>query len=297
MPLFHLNNERLALTVSSHGGTILNLEAKTPQGSVHLLRPAKINEQTNALQSGCFPLVPFANRIANNQFDFNGKHYQLKANTDWDRHYLHGDAWLNEWSCPERSSQLLILEYQHSHGIYQYHTRQRFVLNDTSLDVTLEVTNIGPDPMPFGLGWHPYFPLTEHTTVQADASGYWLEKSEWLAGDYCSELPAEFNFNQPNLLPRKWVNNGFNGWSGGAIIRWPEHHIQLTMATSPPCPVYFIFISDPKFDAGYDFDFFCLEPMSHAANAHNASDSGGLKSLRPKESMSLTMTLEATLIE
>ncbi|NYY74572.1 hypothetical protein DMH88_12130 [Escherichia coli] len=39
--------------------------------------------------------------------------------------------------------------------------------------------------------------------------------------------------------------------------------------TTPPAPCYFIFVSDPAFDKGYAFDFFCLEPMSHAPDDHH----------------------------
>ena len=296
MPLFYLNNENLKLVVSSHGGTILSFEIETPNGFVPLLRPVEIHEQTPASQSGCFPFIPFGNRVEGNQFNFDNVHYQLNANTNGDYHYLHGDGWLNEWHGLTHSTQHLVISYQHMQGIYQYHTQQTFSLNASTLEMTLTVTNIGTKTMPFGLGWHPYFPMTAQTTVQATANGYWLKKKGWLPSEYRSQLPAELDFNQPNHLPHKWVNNGFNGWSGNAIIHWPEQHAQLTMTTYPPCPVYFIFVSDPQFDENNHFDYFCLEPMTHAANAHNMPDRKGLQNLKPNESMTLTMTLTAELI-
>ncbi|WP_159565773.1 aldose 1-epimerase [Budvicia diplopodorum] len=289
MTLFTLSNDQLELSVSSAGGAIEGFYGRNGGASVALLRPGK--GSGSAIQSSCFPLVPFANRVNGNRFSFEGKTYRLTPNTEWDTHYLHGDGWLNEWQCLEHTQHELLLEYQHSQGIYRYVARQHFRLRDNELDVTLSVTNQGEDALPFGLGWHPYFPLTKHTTVQAKSGGYWLEEAHWLAGEHQTTLPADIDFNQPSPVPRRWVNNGFSGWDGNATIHWPEHQWSLTMETEPACPCYFIFVSDPAFDQGYDFDFFCLEPMSHAANDHNVQGAGGLKRLMTNDTLTQTMRL------
>lgn len=297
MSLFTLTNPQLSLKVSTHGGSIIQLVAHRNGADLPLLRPAKVSPDTPPLQSGCFPLVPFGNRVNGNQFDFNGTRYPLKPNTDWDAHYLHGDGWLQEWRCAEHDDWHLLLEFSHHHGAYQYRALQRFELVDNQLEVTLSVTNLGKVAMPFGLGWHPYFPLDEDTQLQANAAGYWLEEAQWLAGEHQADLPEDVQFSTAKTLPRRWVNNGFSGWDGQAKIIWPSHQQQLSLSTEPACPVYFVFVSDPKFDRGYDFDFFCFEPMSHAANGHNMADLGGLKVLEPHETLTQTMTLtsESTL--
>jgi galactose mutarotase-like enzyme len=66
------------------------------------------------------------------------------------------------------------------------------------------------------------------------------------------------------------------------------------MQTDPPVPCYFIFVSDPAFDRGYAFDFFCLEPMSHAPDDHHRPGGGQLTTLLPRETTSLKMTLTVT---
>lgn len=297
MSLFTLTNPQLSLKVSTHGGSIIQLVAHRNGADLPLLRPAKVSPDTPPLQSGCFPLVPFGNRVNGNQFDFNGTRYPLKPNTDWDAHYLHGDGWLQEWRCAEHDDWHLLLEFSHHHGAYQYRALQRFELVDNQLEVTLSVTNLGKVAMPFGLGWHPYFPLDEDTLLQANAAGYWLEEAQWLAGEHQADLPEDVQFSTAKTLPRRWLNNGFSGWDGQAKIIWPSQQQQLSLSTEPACAVYFVFVSDPKFDRGYDFDFFCFEPMSHAANGHNMADLGGLKVLEPHETLTQTMTLtsESTL--
>jgi len=44
------------------------------------------------------------------------------------------------------------------------------------------------------------------------------------------------------------------------------------------------------FDPGYAYDFFCFEPMSHSADAHNGKG-GGLVVLCPGETLSGTMRM------
>jgi 3-phenylpropionate/trans-cinnamate dioxygenase subunit alpha len=112
-----------------------------------------------------------------------------------------------------------------------------------------------------------------------------------LAGEFCEQLPQELDFNQPAPLPRQWVNNGFAGWNGQARIEQPQEGYAIIMETTPPAPCYFIFVSDPAFDKGYAFDFFCLEPMSHAPDDHHRPEGGDLIALAPGESTTSEMSL------
>ena len=87
------------------------------------------------------------------------------------------------------------------------------------------------------------------------------------------------------------MNNGFSGWDGIATIRQPELGYQLSMTTEPPAPCYFVFVSDPAFDQGYKFDFFCFEPMSHAPDDHHRPGFGQLTVLARGESLRQKMVL------
>jgi galactose mutarotase-like enzyme len=290
MAMFYLDNDSLSLVVSSLGGSVLKLAARSAGREIPLLRPAALNATTPAGQAGCFPLVPFGNRVNQNRFSFEGRDYVLSANTAGDRHYLHGDGWLQQWQCIEQRSDFLRLRYQHRQGPYQYRVDQCFTLERQQLRLELTVEHRGENPMPYGLGWHPFFPLTPHTRLQAAADACWLEAEEWLPG-VKAPLGEDMDFNRLAGLPRRWLNNGFSGWNGQANIQWPEQGIELQMNTEPACPVYFIFISDPAFDPGYQFEFFCLEPMTHAANGHNMPGLGGLRRLVKGERFSQTLLL------
>lgn len=190
----------------------------------------------------------------------------------------------------------LCLVYEHRSGVYHYRVSQAFHLTADTLTVTLSVTNKGAETLPFGTGWHPYFPLSPQTRIQAQASCYWREQEQWLAGEFCEQLPQELDFNQLAPLPRQWVNNGFAGWNGQARIEQPQEGYAIIMETTPPAPCYFIFVSDPAFDKGYAFDFFCLEPMSHAPDDHHRPEGGDLIALAPGESTISEMSLRVALL-
>lgn len=289
MTLYTLENETLRLQIAEQGGAIEGLWWRNLGKSVPVLRPGR--KSGIAVESSCFPLVPFGNRVSGNRFTSALGEHRLQPNVEWDSHYLHGDGWLNAWRCLEQSPTQLTLEYVHPQGVYRYTAQQVFTLNENGIEVELIVTNDG-DSLPFGLGWHPYFPLSPETRVQAHTNGYWLEKEHWLTGEHQDRLPSELDFNHPAPLPGHWVNNGFSGWDGAAAIQQPDLGYQLSMTTEPPAPCYFVFVSDPAFDKGYAFDFFCFEPMSHAPDDHHRPGFGQLNTLLCGESMRQKMTLK-----
>lgn len=292
MSLFRLENQYLMLTVSSLGGSVLALRAKNTGEGVDLLRPCAQDEQTPAAQSGCFPLVPFGNRVKGNAFTYGGEHYRLQPNTA-DAHYLHGDGWLASWECLEHCAERLVLAFEHQDENYHYRAQQTFELRGSELMLSLAVTNLAAAPMPFGLGWHPFFPLSNDTLLTASTCGYWLEDTQFLSGQFQPVTPPELDFSTASTLPRHWVNNGLSGWDGRATVCWPAKCQRLHLTTTPPCPVLFLFLSDPEFDPEYCFDFFCIEPMSHAANAHHLPDIGGLVPLSQGESLTQNMRLRS----
>ena len=46
---------------------------------------------------GAYPLIPYANRVANGRFSFGGEDFQLGLNFAGHPHSLHGNAWMRVW--------------------------------------------------------------------------------------------------------------------------------------------------------------------------------------------------------
>lgn len=281
MAIVELKNGTLSLRVSTGGGIVLGFWWDVEGGRIPLLREAP-SDSAGALASGCYPLVPLGNRVKGNRFSFGGRDYSFEPNTDWDKHYLHGEGWQSAWSLISQTGSAVELAFSHRGGgtPYVYDAKQSFSLSDAGLEMRLTVENKGDVALPFGLGWHPYFPMTPATTLLAPASKFWTEVEGWLPGE-ATAIPADLDFSSPAPLPNHWVNNGFEGWSGEALISWPERGTQLRLTADPLFRHAFVFVSDTAFDTAFKRDYFCFEPMSHLANGHNLPGLGDLTVLEP----------------
>ncbi|MDP8997501.1 MAG: aldose 1-epimerase [Pseudomonadota bacterium] len=284
---YSLVGEGLCARVSALGGAIVDASFE----DIAILRPWGDDGPFSVGQAGSFPLVPFGNRVAGNVFSFDGRNYQLVPNTNWDRHHLHGDGWQSLWSVVVQKSSAIELALEHRGPIYTYAAKQQIEIANGLLTLTLSVTNLAERTMPFGLGHHPFFPLTPKTTLTAPAQMYWTEKVDFLP-DALDKIPTDLDFSGPRHLPRHWVNNGFEGWTGSAEIVWPEHGLAAELTAGPEFSRYFIFVSGTHFDASFRNDYFCFEPMTHSADAHHLADLGGLRRLQPGESLSTQFSIK-----
>ena len=215
MSVFTLENEKLGLHVSTDGAAIWRFFAKGRVAELSLMRAPAANVARHAGWSACFPLAPFGNRVQDNRFEFEGLAYTLAPNTDWDQHYLHGDGWISEWSVAERGPNRarVVMGNDCTQSPYTYDATQTFALDGSTLTLGLEVVNRGTLALPFGLGWHPYFPLAAGTTLRACASAMWLEGADWLPTEKVA-VRTDLDFRTARELPRRWVNHGFEGWNG-----------------------------------------------------------------------------------
>lgn len=252
-----------------------------------LLRDGSGHEGDPA-RSSCFPLLPFGNRVRGNRFTVGDQAFGLAPNQPWDPHYLHGDGWLSLWAMERVDHATLRFTLRHPAAPgepYAYDAAIDYALTAApALAVTMTLRNRAATAMPFGLGLHPYIPLTPKTRLHAPAERFYTEEAGFLPGPEAS-MPADLNFANPSPLPRRWINNGFAGWNGQARITWPERRLALDIAADAAFSHYVLFMSDTAFEPGFAGDSFCFEPMTHQADGHHAADLGGLVLLAPDEDL------------
>jgi aldose 1-epimerase len=148
-------------------------------------------------------------------------------------------------------------------GPFHYEAALGYRIDERALITTLAVTNTGQESLPFGLGFHPWFPRTAATVLQAPARAVWAETDRHLrSGSAPVGIPEEWDFAKPRPLPEAWINNSFVGWDGHARIAWPDRGIALDV-TARGLETYVLF--SPNGAAEY----FCFEPVSHVVDAHN----------------------------
>lgn len=277
--LIALENDRLALRVSTQGGAVV--DGYTSDGRPLLRAALKPGEAFDVLKSACFPLVPIGNRVEGNGFYLGGKHYAFEPNTD-EPFYIHGDGWLGEWTVEDASDTELRLSFeqtQPANSPHIYRAVQTIRLSDATLSLHLGVESRGAEAMPFGIGFHPYFPRTAGTLITAPANAWWTEAPNHMPVAR-QAIPENADFSKPRTLPPHWLNNCFEGWNGRARIVWPETGLSAEIAADPIFSRYMLYAPDS------DPGFFCLEPMSHAPNALAMAGPAGLHVLAPGEVLS-----------
>lgn len=110
-------------------------------------------------------LFPFANRIKDGLYSFNGEEYQLEINHKKENNAIHGLVYdktfkvVNEYITDHEA--VITLEYEEinkSKGFpFTYTIRLIYTLKDNGIKLNVSIKNTDSKPFPFTLGWHPYF--------------------------------------------------------------------------------------------------------------------------------------------
>lgn len=269
------------------GGSIVAFRSEGRRGGVDWMRPTDpaALAKGDVLGTACFPLVPYSNRIRDAAFRFDGR--AVRLDHAWP-HALHGHGWLAPWQVEAATADAAVLSFTRPAGDWPwaYRAEQAFVLRDSRLDVTLSLRNLGTTPMPAGLGLHPYFPRTPGTKLTAAIASIWETDA--------AVLPTALVEPDRARDPRRGLavdsvplDNCYAGWSGRAVIEWPERRARLTMSGQGPCDVLVVYTPSGR-------PFFCAEPVSNATDAVNLAAQGrqdtGLRVLQPGERLAALFT-------
>jgi aldose 1-epimerase len=279
---------RLRLELSpSIGGSISVFEWTKGQSSRSILRESNTPLE-NVLAAASFPLVPYVNRIRGGCFTFRGREVRLKPNMAGDPSPLHGQGWLHPWAVGQSAGCSAVLNYHHPAGEWpwEYEACQEFNLDEHGLSIGLTCRNLSADPMPCGLGFHPYFPCGPETRLGTQVTHAWTIDENVLP---VQQVPASGRYDlRDRPVCGQDLDNGWGGWGGSARITDPAWPYDLRM--SSPQAKFFQLYSPPN------GAIFVAEPVTHANAALNAPEEQwlelGLRVLEQGEEMSLDMRLE-----
>lgn len=287
------------------GGTIAGFWWERRGRRIDWLRPASPAGLAagDPRQMACFPLVPYSNRIRDGRFRFGGRWVQETALPPDAPHAIHGHGWRRSWTVVERAADALLIQYEHCPAPeasdevpgawpWAYRARQRIALEGENLAITTEIENLSAEPMPAGLGQHPYYPASPGATVTARARSVWLADAQTMPTEEVA-IPDAWPLDRGLCLADQALDNEFAGWAGSAVITWPERGARLALRADQPL-FSFLVIYSP---AGRDF--FCVEPVSHLTDAFNLAPAGlaatGLRVLAPGAILAGRMELRPTL--
>jgi aldose 1-epimerase len=242
----------------------------------------------NVLDACSFPLVPYVNRIRGGRFSFRGREVRLAPNMAGDPSPLHGEGWLHCWTVEQRGDRSAVLSFVHEGGEWPwcYEAQQEFALDDRGLSIGLICRNTSTEPMPCGLGQHPYFPCGPETRIDTQVTDVWTIDEHVLPVE---KVPAEGRYDlRDRLVCGQSLDHGFAGWGGQA--RFVDRGWPYELRLSSPTARFFQLYSPP------DGGIFVAEPVTHANAALNAPEQQwpelGMSVLQPGQTMRLDMRLE-----
>jgi aldose 1-epimerase len=243
-------------TVSpSDGGRI----AQITVGGTDLLIDAADGD---ALRWGSYPMVPWAGRLRDGRFTFDGTSYAVPANLG--PHAIHGTAFTAPWEVLDVGVDHVELGCPLTWALGGT-AHQHLQLGPDGLVCVLSAM-AGGQAMPATLGWHPWFVKPVHDRLSFD--------SMYLRDD--DYVPTGLLVTPPE---RPW-DDCFVGAHHPLQLDVPGNGGSVRVTVSSDCDHWVVY-DQPEHAT-------CVEPQSGPPDAFNI---GGATRLEPGEMLQRTMTL------
>lgn len=162
-PLTHLRHGPfIAALAPAAGGRVASFSVEEDGEQKDLLLPLGPGpfDSHQWPKAGAFPMAPFANRLPRGGFRFDGRHVDPQPGIEG--FPVHGFVHRGAWNLLDHADGSALIGFEHDGQgegwPWAFSIRQRVTLDDRGLEVRMTLRNVGPDRMPFGMGWHPYHP-------------------------------------------------------------------------------------------------------------------------------------------
>jgi aldose 1-epimerase len=285
-----LEGDRLRLEINpALGAGIADFSIRRNGGDWPLMRRAEPTcPGFNAL--ACYLLAPWSNRIAGARFRWRGREHPLRP--DWpDGSAIHGLVKDRPWRITERSPCTATLSVSSDEFPpafpWRFRADVRYAIWGDTLSVRLSVGHAATagEPMPAGLGFHPFFPRAlwdpaDEVSIRYAASGRYPASGMIPTGrarpdDVTSGLAT----GAP--LPGPGLDDVFLGSPDGAQITWPASGLRLTYSCSASLTHAVLYTGLP--------DAFCFEPVTMVNDGFNLAERGwpdtGVVAVAPGDSL------------
>jgi aldose 1-epimerase len=215
-------------------------------------------------KGGCYPLVPWSNRIRGAQFTFDQRVIRLRPHPDCLPHALHGFAQQRPWTLGDRTLTSAQTTYIHQpdEWPWAFTAVQTVRIAPTGLTIDLAVTNTSDREMPLGAGLHPFLAATAGDEIDFSAKAEWLADHDGIA---THRLPLSVETVNQVHGPEGHTRY-FSDWDAIAVLRRAGEGI-VTITASASLD-HFVFHTPPG------GAYACLEPVSHVADAVNLAAQG-----------------------
>lgn len=275
-PFALMSGDAVVKVEPAAGGRIVSLMLG---GVERILQKARARATTPPLYWGCYPMVPWAGRLANGRIPTEDGEVRLEPNLPPSA--IHGLGFDKPWEVVERSDTSVTMACDMKGLGWRFggRARQTLRLGSVGLDLELEVGEYSRRG-PAGLGWHPWFarPESGDMALRLDA-GEVLVVDENLVptGEVRSVTASEDLRSGPALGDRR-LDHAYVRAKGPALLRWPDLDLEIEFDERLSTVV----VHTPS-------EGVCVEPQTMWPNAPLLAARGvhgtGLRTLEPGESL------------
>jgi aldose 1-epimerase len=222
-------------------------------------------------------LFPFANRIANGTYNFQGNSYLLTCNEKGRTNAIHGLVYNKPFEEVAKNAteneaklELVYTEKERIEGFpFLYSLKLTYVLSESGLNVNVEASNTDDKAFPFTLGWHPYFYAEDLQNSYVDLES----KYQVIMNEHMITVGSK-NHQQPREIPLKdnFLDDCFSILDRKVSLVTPTNSIEI-------CGEYvskFVQLYTPPNE-----NVVAIEPMTGISNSFNNKKS--ILVLRPNE--------------
>jgi aldose 1-epimerase len=222
-------------------------------------------------------LFPFANRIKDGAYAFNGTNYQLDCNDEDNNNALHGLVNNKTFTVSKKmltSSYAEVKLHYKDQGRtkgfpFKYKIELTYTLTKSGINLKVNITNKAEKSFPFSLDWHPYFSskdLNKSTINFESNQKYVFDNQKIMDKIIDSEMSMPFQIKDTKL------DDGFRLENNKIEFLTPEYHLRIISTSENN----FLQLYTPE-----DLNIIAIEPMTGAAN--NFNNQIGLQTLNPNE--------------
>jgi aldose 1-epimerase len=193
------------------GGNTVRWQVPSAAGPRDILYAPSAAELFDRPTRGGVPvLFPFPNRIRSGHFTWAGQEYRLPPNDPARKNAIHGFTPRRPWHVLDQGSgntgAWLTTEFasigaarERVNWPADYRLTLTIRLTGPALRYEAALENPDDRPLPFGLGYHPYFAVTSDCRVQTPARRRWVLADNLPTGDR-EALPPELDLREPKAI-------------------------------------------------------------------------------------------------
>ncbi len=275
------------LVAPGAGGSI----ARFTWRGLDILRPAtdEALAARRARDTGCYPLVPYSNRIGHARLRAGSRTHVLRPNSPPEPHAMHGVGWQRAWRVAKATAtrvEMTLSQVPDADWPFRFACTMTLALAGARLEAHLELANTDDVPFPAGLGFHPFFPAPAGTRLETGWDHWWSVDEAHLPVSR-GPVPPEADFRAGRAVDGWRVDNPFGGWCREATLTYASHATRLTASEALDHAVVY---------SPGDGRFIAIEPVSHTIDAFALSADGiggtGTRYLAAGESWRVGMAIE-----